>query len=107
MKHTLVAALAAAGILVATNSALAAAPAPATAAADVRFERIYKAEWQWRVGERLASDDETRGRVRPELPRVDAKTQQARLAHFQDVLRQLDALPQAGLGAAARLDFQV
>ena len=107
MKHTLVAALAAAGILVATNSALAAAPAPATATADARFERIYKAEWQWRVGERLASDDETRGRVRPELPRVDAKTQQARLAHFQDVLRQLDALPQAGLSPAARLDYQV
>jgi uncharacterized protein (DUF885 family) len=101
MKHTLVAALAAAGILMATN--VHAAPS----AADARFESIYKAEWQWRVKERLASEDNTRGRVREELPHVDARTQQARLAHWQGVLRQLDALPQAGLGAAARLDYQV
>ncbi len=101
MKHTLVAALAAAGILMATN--VHAAPS----AADARFESIYKAEWQWRVKERLASEDNTRGRVREELPHVDARTQQARLAHWQGVLRQLDALPQASLGAAARLDYQV
>ncbi|MDN4060168.1 DUF885 family protein [Massilia sp. YIM B02769] len=101
MKHTLVAALAAAGILMATN--VHAAPS----AADARFESIYKAEWQWRVKERLASEENTRGRVREELPHVDARTQQARLAHWQGVLRQLDALPQASLGAAARLDYQV
>lgn len=101
MKHTLVAALAAAGILIATN--VHAAPS----AADTRFESIYKAEWQWRVKERLASEENTRGRVREELPHVDARTQQARLAHWQGVLRQLDALPQASLGAAARLDYQV
>jgi len=102
MKHTLVAALAVAGILVASSAQ--AAPAHT---ADARFESIYKAEWQWRVGERLASDDERRGKVRPELPHVDAKTQAARLAYFQGVLRQLDALPQAGLSNAARLDYQV
>ncbi|WP_305821443.1 DUF885 domain-containing protein [Massilia brevitalea] len=103
MKHTLVAALAVAGILVASS----AQAAPAHTAVDARFESIYKAEWQWRVGERLASDDDTRGKVRPELPHVDAKTQAARLAYFQGVLRQLDALPQAGLSPAARLDYQV
>lgn len=103
MKHTLVAALAAAGILMASG----AQAAPAHTAADARFESIYKAEWQWRVGERLASDDDTRGKVRPELPHVDAKSQAARLAYFQGVLRQLDALPQAGLSPAARLDYQV
>ncbi len=103
MKHTLVAALAVAGILMASS----AQAAPAHTAADARFESIYKAEWQWRMGERLASDDDTRGKVRPELPHVDAKTQAARLAYFQGVLRQLDALPQAGLSNAARLDYQV
>ena len=103
MKHTLVAALAAAGILMASG----AQAAPAHTAADARFERIYKAEWQWRVGERLASDDDTRGKVRPELPHVDARSQAARLAYFGGVLRQLDALPQAGLSPAARLDYQV
>lgn len=101
MKHTLVAALAAAGILMA--STVHAAPS----AADARFERIYKAEWQWRVKERLAGDDDARGKVRPELPHVDARTQAARLRYWQDVLAQLDALPQAGLSAAARLDYQV
>jgi len=103
MKHTLVAALAAAGILMASG----AQAAPAHTAADARFEGIYKAEWQWRVGERLASDDDTRAKVRPELPHVDARSQAARLAYFGGVLRQLDALPQAGLSAAARLDYQV
>ena len=103
MKHTLVAALAAAGILMASG----AQAAPAHTAADGRFESIYKAEWQWRVGERLASDDDTRAKARPELPHVDAKSQAARLAYFQGVLRQLDALPQAGLSPAARLDYQV
>ncbi len=101
MKHTLVAALAAAGMLMATQAG--AAPS----AADARFERIYQAEWEWRVKERLASEEDTRGRVRAELPRVDARTQQARLAYFQGVLRQLDALPQAGLSPAVRLDYQV
>ena len=101
MKHTLVAALAAAGMLMATQAG--AAPS----AADARFERIYQAEWEWRVKERLASEEDTRGRVRAELPRVDARTQQARLAYFQGVLGQLDALPQAGLSPAARLDYQV
>jgi len=101
MKHTLVAALAAAGILMA--STVHAAPS----AADARFEHIYKAEWQWRVKERLAGDDDARGKVRPELPHVDARTQAARLSYWQGVLGQLDALPQVGLSAAARLDYQV
>ena len=108
MKHTLVAALAAAGILMASM----AGAAPAHGAADARFESIYKAEWQWRVGERLAGDDsadkgKARAKVRPALPHVDARTQAARLVYWQGVLRQLDALPQAGLSAPARLDYQV
>ena len=102
MKHKLVAALAAAGILVAVGAQ--AAPA---ASADARFDAIHKAEWQWRVSERLAGDDDARAKVRPELPRVDAASQAARLGHWQGVLRQLDALPQAGLSPAARLDYQV
>jgi len=106
MKHTLVAALAAAGILMVPLSAQLHA-APAQAAADARFERIYQAEWTWRVAERLAGDDKPRGKRRSELPHVDAATQAARLAHWQGVLRQLDALPQPGLSPAARLDFQV
>jgi len=101
MKHMLVAALAAAGLSMAT--AAHGAPTPA----DARFEHIYKAEWSWRVSQKLAGDDDARGKVRPELPRVDARSQAARLVYWQGVLRQLDALPQAGLSPAARLDYQV
>ncbi|MFC3458254.1 DUF885 domain-containing protein [Massilia haematophila] len=105
MKHTLVAAMVAAGILMMTNTdAHAATGKPG---ADARFEAIYKAEWQWRIGERLATDEDARGSVRAELPRVDASTQQARLAHWQGVLRQLDALEAAALSPGERINYQV
>ena len=103
MKHTLVAAMVAAGIMMTAG----AQAAPAKGGADARFEAIYKAEWKWRVGERLATDEDARGNVRAELPRVDAKTQEARLRHWQGVLRQLDALSAAGLSPAARINYQV
>nr|WP_229425078.1 DUF885 family protein [Massilia sp. Se16.2.3] len=116
MKHTFGAGCGAALILLACGASPAAAAAtPAGAAAhartattaDARFQAIHAAEWAWRVKEGLAREDDTRGRVSPELPRVDARSQQRRLSHWQGVLTQLDALGQGALSAAERVNYQV
>src|SRR5690606_8381914 len=79
----------------------------ASAAADRAFAAIHQAEWKWRVEQRLASDEGARGRVRPELPRVDAASQAGRLAYWQDVLRRLDGIAPHALSAPERINYQV
>ena len=115
MKQT----LPAAALSLALSSLLAPAPAAAAAtvpaapaarpatAADARLRAIYEAEWQWRVRQRLAWDEDEPRTARAELPKVDARTQAARLAMWQDVLRRLDAIPASGLSPAARIDYAV
>jgi uncharacterized protein (DUF885 family) len=99
---TLTAALALA--LVATVPfAHAATPAPA----DARFQAIYKTEWQWRITQRLADDDELPKGVRPGLPHVDAATQEARRRYWEGVLKQLDAIDPAALSKAERINYAV
>jgi uncharacterized protein (DUF885 family) len=86
-------------------------PKPATASlaasADLRFAAIHQAEWQWRVRQGLADDESERGQVDSDYPRVDAASQAARLARWQDVLRRLDGIDPARLSAARRIDYQV
>jgi len=109
MKHTVAAALCA-GILMCGPAPAAparAAPAPAAAGADARFAAIHRAEWQWRVQQRLAHDDAARDEVGSDYPHVDAASQAARLAHWQGVLRQLDAIDAAALSASGKIDYQV
>jgi uncharacterized protein (DUF885 family) len=102
MEKKLGAAICAAGVLI----SIAMSPAGAANDADQRFKSIYSAEWKWRQSQHLAQDDDDKG-VSAELPRVDASTQQARLAYWQDVLRQLDALDPAGLSAPERVNYAV
>jgi uncharacterized protein (DUF885 family) len=84
---------------------LSAHAAPATA--DTRFQSIYKTEWQWRIAQRLADDDTLPKGVRPELPHVDAATQEARRRYWEGVLKQLDAIDPAALSKAERINFAV
>lgn len=110
MKHTLAAALLAAGIVTLGQAACASpsAPAPARAAnADTRFGAIHRAEWQWRIKERLARDESERGQVATDFERVDAASQAARLAHWQGVLRQLDGIDPGALSAPEKINYQV
>ena len=110
MKHTVAGALCATGLLLA-GPAPAAAPGPAAARAsasmDARFAAIHRAEWEWRIKEQLADDDSEGGQVEAGFARVDAASQAARLARFQEVLRRLDAIDAARLSAPARIDYQV
>ncbi|MYN09281.1 DUF885 domain-containing protein [Pseudoduganella aquatica] len=98
------AALAAACMLLAA-SALASAPARADDGAA--FKALYTEEWQWRMGQRLEDDEDDVNGIRPDLPRIDAATQQARLAYWQRVLARLDAMSPATLPPAQRIDYAV
>jgi uncharacterized protein (DUF885 family) len=81
------------------------AAAPTTA--DARFQSIYKTEWQWRIAQRLADDDELPKGVRPGLPHVDAATQETRRRYWEGVLKQLDAIDPAALSKAERINYAV
>ena len=108
MKTTLLPAALALALLQPWTGAGAAPAAPASA--DARFQAIYQAEWQWRVGQHLADDDEDAGAKTLEdasLAHVDARTQEARRAYWQDVLRQLDAVKPADLSPPERINYAV
>jgi len=108
MKTTLLPAALALALLQPWTGAGAALAAPASA--DARFQAIYQAEWQWRVGQHLADDDEDAGAKTLEdasLAHVDARTQEARRAYWQDVLRQLDAVKPADLSPPERINYAV
>jgi uncharacterized protein (DUF885 family) len=81
------------------------AAAPTTA--DARFQSIYKTEWQWRIAQRLADDDELPKGVRPGLPQVNAATQETRRRYWEGVLKQLDAIDPAALSKSERINYAV
>jgi uncharacterized protein (DUF885 family) len=109
MKQTLLAAALSLALSTLVAPAVAAAPAATHAAtkADARFQAIYGAEWQWRVKQRLAWDEDEPRADGAELPKVDARTQAARLAQWQDVLRRLDGIRPADLSPPGRINYAV
>jgi uncharacterized protein (DUF885 family) len=116
-KQTVAVALCAAGMFM--SGPAAAAPGPALAgqaavaaprgasAADARFTAIHRAEWAWRIKERLESGESGGGQAASDFARVDAATQGARLAHWREVLRQLDRIDPAALSAPEQINYQV
>jgi len=78
-------------------------PAPS---ADMRLQGIYTREWQWRM-EQLPDDEDSTKQIADHLPRVDPATQQMRLGYWQEVLRQLDAIPRASLSAKEQVNLDI
>jgi uncharacterized protein (DUF885 family) len=110
MKQTLLAAalsLALSTLFAPVDAIAAPVAARAAAKADARFQAIYKAEWQWRVKQRLAWEEDEPRDVRDGLPKVDARTQAARLAMWEGVLRQLDGIRPADLSRAEQVNYAV
>jgi uncharacterized protein (DUF885 family) len=119
MKKTLLPAALALALLQPWIGASPAIAAPASAeqaalpsnAADARFQAIYTAEWKWRVKQHLAYDEEEDASAKTledaSLAHVDARTQEARLAYWQDVLRQLDGVRPADLSPAEQINYAV
>ena len=67
------------------------AAAQATSSADERLRSLYNAEWEWRQQEFARHPGEVgRGITADHLPRVDAASQQARLAYWTRALATLD-----------------
>ncbi len=77
--------------------------------ADDRFKTLYSKEWSWRQQQFAGIDDEDRvaSAADNHLPAVDKATQQARLAYWNDVLKQLDAIPAKDLSAENQVNLAV
>ena len=88
-------------------SQAAAKPAQHQATEDSRLRAIYTAEDAWRKAQRGAGDEDHPDAILAQLPSVDAATQQADLAHWEGVLRQVDALHPAALSPTERVNYQV
>lgn len=77
------------------------AQSQAGSAADVRLRALYTEEWSWRQKE-LARDGAS-----DRFPRVDAASQQARLAYWTRALAALDAIPFDELSPEEKINAQV
>jgi uncharacterized protein (DUF885 family) len=89
-----------------------AAAVPAVAAtksggsADAKFKALYTSEWKWRE-DQFASGEDNVKEIVDHLPKVDAATQQMRLRYWEDVLKQLNAIPRGKLSAANQVNYDV
>jgi len=92
--------------LVAATAAMLLAATAQAESADAQLQALYSSEWAWRVADFQDDEDNTRP-VPAHLPRVDAAAQEARLAHWQETLKQLDAIPAAQLSAKEQINAQV
>ncbi|WP_374944658.1 DUF885 family protein [Sphingomonas sp.] len=88
-------------LLVAALALVAAAPSTT----DATFERIWKAEWAWRIEQGIA--DAAPGTVDAHLPDESPQAHARRAVRWRATLAALDALDQARPSAEARVNFQV
>ncbi|NIK10366.1 uncharacterized protein (DUF885 family) [Xanthomonas arboricola] len=103
------------GASFAATSAQAAAPAPVAPAtltterpADARFRAIYEKEWRWRQAEtgQADEDSDTTG-DNTHLPDVGPAAQQARLAVWDGVLKQLDGIDPKQLSPSNQVNYAI
>ncbi|SMF60853.1 DUF885 domain-containing protein [Allosphingosinicella indica] len=103
--------LAAATILIAPAMAAAqpvAQAQPAPGKADTRLKAIYDAEWDWRLKEMAREEDEEgRDIASDRMPRVDAASQQRRLAYWTKALADVRAIPKSDLSAEEQVNAAV
>ncbi|MGW8391980.1 DUF885 domain-containing protein [Pseudoduganella sp. HUAS MS19] len=75
--------------------------------ADARFAAIHKAEWKWRLQQRLEDDeDDVRG-VESRLPDVSLAVQMQRQKKWEETLRQLESIKPEQLSNKERINYQV
>ena len=83
-------------------------PAPGAAgSADARLRELYTTEWNWRLNEMARTDLPGEAGRTDRLPRVDAASQESRLAYWTRVLAQLDSIPFDQLSPEERVNGQV
>jgi uncharacterized protein (DUF885 family) len=79
---------------------------PDTSSADARLRALYTEEWNWRQRE-LARGDQPGGGGADRFPRVDAASQQARLAYWTKALATLDSIPFDALAPEEKVNAQI
>jgi len=87
-----------------------AAALPAHAAdqsADARFKALYTREWVWREEQNAGADDEDSEHPADHLPKVDPATRDTQLHYWQEVMKELDAIPRTGLSPANQINYDV
>ncbi len=83
-------------------------PQTGPGSADERLRALYTEEWAWRQQEfGRRGDDAGEGGGAERLPRVDAASQQARLAYWTRALATLDAIPFDQLSLEEKVNAQV
>ncbi len=90
--------------LLAAQPAFAQSP-PATA--DEALRNLYNAEWTWRQGEYAQIREEDDWVDGDRLPRVDAASEQARVAYWTRMLTNLDRIDVAKLSPEERINAAV
>ena len=74
--------------------------------ADARLRALYTEEWNWRRKE-LARDSDRPGDASDHFPRVDAASQEARLAYWTRTLAALDTIPFDELSPEEKVNAQI
>jgi uncharacterized protein (DUF885 family) len=88
--------------------AQASAQTPRPTSADARLRALYTTEWTWRQREfARRSDAPGDAGMSDHFPRVDAASQQARLAYWTRTLAALDSIPFAELSPEEQVNAQV
>ena len=88
-------------LITAALSSPLSAQTPTDASADARLRALYTEEWSWRQQEL------GRGAASDRFPRVDAASQQARLAYWTRTLATLDTIPFDQLSAEEKINAQI
>ena len=79
-----------------------------TSSADARLRALYTEEWNWRRQEMARSSDQPgEAGASDHFPRVDAASQQARLAYWTRTLATLDSIPFDALSPEEKVNAQV
>jgi uncharacterized protein (DUF885 family) len=96
------------GAAVVLVPALAQTPQRGTDSADAQLRALYTEEWNWRQQELVRrSDQPGEEGAGDRFPRVDAASQQARLAYWTRALTTLDRIPFEELSPEEKVNAQV
>ena len=83
---------------------------PADGRADAQFKALYTKEWEFRQAQNGGQEGELGGGRRgisPRLANVSVKTQEARLAYWTDVQKQLQAIDRNALSLDEQMNYDV
>jgi uncharacterized protein (DUF885 family) len=80
----------------------------ADTSADAKFKAIYVKEWDWRKEQfGIRDEEDTRQPLPDHLPKADPAAEAARLAYWNEVMKEVDAIPRDQLSPEVQIDYDV